>query len=66
MQGTYRAAFFVLLDVGLSSGELRALHMESFFASLKREELYRREYRSERELRGAIDDYMVSEMLGIG
>ena len=33
--------------------------MESFFSSLKREELYRTKYRSEKELRTAIDNYMV-------
>lgn len=32
--------------------------VESFFASLKREELYRHKYRSEKELRTAIDEYM--------
>ncbi len=32
--------------------------MESFFASMKREELYRTKYRSEREFRTAIDTYM--------
>ena len=31
--------------------------MESFFSSLKREELYRTKYRSEKELRTAIDNY---------
>ncbi|MGI5958579.1 MAG: integrase core domain-containing protein [Massiliimalia sp.] len=33
--------------------------VESFFSSLKREELYRTKYRSEAELRAAIDAYMV-------
>ena len=33
--------------------------MESFFSSLKREDLYRTKYRSEKELRTAIDNYMV-------
>ena len=33
--------------------------MESFFPSLKREELYRTKYRSERELKTAIDNYML-------
>lgn len=33
--------------------------MESFFASLKREELYRTRYRSEREFETAIDNYMI-------
>lgn len=33
--------------------------MESFFASLKREELYRTKYRSEREFRAAVDQYTV-------
>ncbi len=33
--------------------------MESFFSSLKREELYRTKYRSEKELRMAIDNYML-------
>lgn len=32
--------------------------MESFFSSLKREELYRTKYRSEKELRTAVDKYM--------
>ena len=32
--------------------------MESFFSSMKREELYRGKYRSEWELRAAIDKYM--------
>lgn len=32
--------------------------MESFFASLKREELYRIKYRSENEFRTAVDRYM--------
>lgn len=32
--------------------------MESFFASLKREELYRTRYRSENEFRTAVDNYM--------
>lgn len=32
---------------------------ESFFASMKKEELYRRKYRSEKEFRQAVDDYMV-------
>ena len=32
--------------------------IESFFASLKREELYRKKYRTENELFQAIDDYM--------
>lgn len=30
--------------------------MESFFATLKREELYRRAYRSEREFKEYVDD----------
>lgn len=33
--------------------------MESFFSSLKREELYRTKYRSEAEFRAAVDKYMV-------
>ncbi len=33
--------------------------VESFFASLKREELYRKKYATEKELYQAIDDYMV-------
>lgn len=33
--------------------------MESFFASLKREELYRTKYRSENEFKAAIDDYII-------
>ena len=32
--------------------------IESFFSSMKREELYRTKYRSEYELRKAIDDYV--------
>lgn len=32
--------------------------IESFFSSMKREELYRTKYRSEHELRKAIDDYV--------
>lgn len=32
--------------------------IESFFSSLKREELYRKKYRSEKEFRTALDDYM--------
>lgn len=32
--------------------------IESFFSSLKREELYRKKYRSEKEFRAALDDYM--------
>lgn len=33
--------------------------METFFSSLKREELYRTRYRSEKELKVAVDKYMV-------
>ena len=33
--------------------------MESFFSSIKREELYRTKYRSEKEFRTAVDDYIV-------
>ena len=33
--------------------------MESFFASMKREELYRIKYRSERELMASIASYIV-------
>ena len=33
---------------------------ESFFANLKREELYRHEYRSEREFREAVSEYMLN------
>ena len=33
--------------------------MESFFSNLKREELYRTKYRSEKEFRAAVDKYMV-------
>lgn len=33
--------------------------MESFFSSLKREELYRTKYRSEYEFRTAVDNYMI-------
>jgi len=32
---------------------------ESFFASMKREELYRTNYRSENEFKKAIDDYII-------
>ena len=32
--------------------------VESFFSSLKQEELYRKKYRSEKEFRTALDDYM--------
>ena len=32
--------------------------MESFFSSMKREELYRTKYRSEKEFRTAVDDYI--------
>lgn len=32
--------------------------MESFFSTLKKEELYRTKYKSEREFREAVDDYM--------
>ena len=33
--------------------------MKTFFSSMKREELYRTKYRSERELKKAIDDYIL-------
>lgn len=33
--------------------------MESFFSSMKREDLYRTKYRSEKEFRTAVDDYIV-------
>jgi len=33
--------------------------MEAFFGSMKREELYRTKYRSEREFKAAVDDYIV-------
>lgn len=32
---------------------------ESFFASMKREEIYRTQYKSERHFRASIDDYIV-------
>lgn len=32
--------------------------METFFSSMKREELYRTKYKSERELKDAIADYI--------
>ena len=32
--------------------------MESFFASMKREKLYRTKYRSEREFKAAVDSYI--------
>ena len=32
--------------------------MESFFSNLKREELYRTKYRSEKEFRTAVDSYI--------
>lgn len=37
---------------------LRNKGMESFFASMKREELYRTKYRSEREFKEAVDSYI--------
>ena len=33
--------------------------MESFFGTMKREELYRTKYRSEREFKAAVDDYVI-------
>ena len=33
--------------------------MESFFAFLKREELYRTKYRSENEFKAAVDNYII-------
>ena len=33
--------------------------MESFFSSMKREELYRTKYRSEYEVKKAINDYII-------
>lgn len=33
--------------------------MESFFSNLKREELYRRKYRSENEFRTAVNQYII-------
>lgn len=33
--------------------------MEAFFSNLKREELYRTKYRSEKEFRTAVDTYMI-------
>lgn len=33
--------------------------MESFFSSMKREELYRTKYRSEKEFKAAVDDYII-------
>lgn len=41
---------------GNSIGEKRKL--ESFFVSMKREELYRIKYRSEQELRAAVAEYI--------
>ena len=32
--------------------------MESFFANMKREELYRSKYRSEKEFRNGIEEYI--------
>lgn len=32
--------------------------MESFFSSLKHKELYRKKYRSEKEFRTAVDEYI--------
>lgn len=32
--------------------------MESFFASMKKEELYRTKYRSEKDFRNAVDNYI--------
>lgn len=34
--------------------------MELFFSSMKKEELYRRKYRSENEFRTAVDKYIIS------
>ena len=33
--------------------------IESFFSSMKREELYRTKYRSKKEFRTAVDDYII-------
>ena len=33
--------------------------MESFFSSMKREELYRTKYKSEKEFRDAVDKYII-------
>ena len=65
--GNYRSKVFAeyLKSVGIVHSFSRAYVpydnsvVESFFSNLKREELYRTKYRSERELRKAIDDYMV-------
>ncbi len=63
----YRSKSFgdYAISLGVTQSFLRA-HlpydnsvMESFFSSLKREELYRTKYRSEKELRTAIDNYML-------
>ena len=65
--GNYRSKAFAeyLKSVGIVHSFSRAYVpydnsvVESFFSNLKREELYRTKYHSERELRKAIDDYMV-------
>lgn len=44
---------------GATKGRETQKKMESFFSSLKREELYRTKYRSEAEFRAAVDAYMV-------
>ena len=55
----------LMRDIGLISirQDAKSIYdnsvMESFFSSLKREELYRTKYRSEKELRTAIDNYML-------
>ena len=65
--GNYRSKAFseYTLSLGVKQSFSRAYVpydnsvMESFFSSLKRAELYRTKYRSEKELRTAIDNYMV-------
>ncbi len=64
--GNYRSSalcdYFKKLGVTHSFSRARVPYdnsvMESFFASLKREELYRTKYRSEREFKAAVDSYI--------
>ena len=50
--GILGGCFFILFD-GYDNSV-----MESFFSNMKREELYRTKYRSEKELRAAVDAYI--------
>ena len=62
----YRSETFcnLLLQLGVTQSFSKASTpydnsvIESFFSSLKREELYRKKYRSKKEFRTALDDYM--------